>query len=1569
MAVIGEKGAAAMDKAEEATTRMDNLAVANDMEKAGKDALTIKQATGWERGADGKWRYEVVDFKVNGKKISKALQIGDPISLFDIVGDDYRKELETLQKAYPWIINVEIDFKSQKDLKSLHMNNTLGYVTEGSKKINLNKGFLKWDYNTGLYRVVADYGKALGDTIIHELQHLIQHEEGFSIGAYNKLNTNQQYDKAARIWKNQLMRTTAYAKLKKLFESLSKFNLQLSKGGGFVYIEDKEDVFNRHTFDLTKINTENVDNIEGVDEVSQKKLKRILLELANAYKNINEPTIDQTVYNADAGEVEARAAARRRTLSAKEKRKSLFTDEMYKDVAKEDLIFLEDGLNNIDFQIQKRELRSASLEDMSQNEYAEWLKDNGKPIGTESDTVYDLLTARKQYRGENFKNRLKYYQENPETVKNLSRFLQDVDAKFLQGIIKIDGVRASSKGAGWNHFIINEDSKHSEETHKGYITLYQDAVLSLTTEEIAEFLKSIQESGFNGQVKFPETGGRMLFSFDNFVIHGQTKEDVDKAMAVAEKYWGDKIEATQRGLDRKGTSHTDVLAKEVEDAIKSGSVERAKERASQQEATSFKGNSSQDSDANPLGKSTPREAQSEKQFKDTKKNTDSIKNVIRKIKNRDVNIDVSSNVNRTLMNIADKLNFRYQGQSSYTKVSLPNGDVATIRLGNHKANGNNFNTDINFSIVIESKIFNNIPSQIQYLEYVCSENNFLNNKDAVVAEIVRGIESIIDEGHFIENSKFFSKQKENNIDKERRKKVYDFWANIVKNAGFNVRQQFNDELRLELGEVNNQYGAGKHDGGFYAKNFNFTYPSKKECSLFLSEVSKSNDKSKYGVVNTANYVYFFERGRNSTVRPLACIEINSIYDNIYTNNIKYANTPYERKQAIDALLEQIRTNPDGAISDKSLHTTSEKAKGNYRLSAVNSESTSKRDVQTIRLGLRQVYGRGISEKEGTVRKNYWKAILRVRKKLDRERDSYLIDFLDHLANFFDNFDDDRPKRNWWDNLYEKIENLEANNYQLSEEDWEVIKQMYIDTCEYDCLFKILKRFDPETTINIVRRFFKRENSSNREGYKAHLLFREANLGNVTAKEIIKCVPNDYKFTSDYFYVCLNIFENRIDFLTKDDIETLKGYLGISRDIMISEDFYSRINSLLSYCEAITPEQKKEWLRSELERRQLTSSEIKSLSIEDVVNIINAKADELIKIHSDIDDEDIDDIDEYNEWSVADAYSIRTYEDLACECMRIHENDAEKIFNGIKDESVKRSIARLVYDLSDIYSNPNIRTSVIKYIDLQTLINNINSSAEVKYVLDNYNHDDLFNYLNEPIWEEFDGRETGYVENNAFLRRNKYLFKLAKIIYEEYKDRFAKPKDGTLIGVRNVKIDNLKQLIDGDVMINPSIALINASNYTHREYGDVTILIKPSIIRDTNGTDIFDGDAWTPALNLHTDVKRKLDRGQITPQEASTILAKRRNQSEAQKITLNEAKQRVGLLKEISEDLLGFVSKRTSGTNYFEAKVNYNLHLDEAAVAIVMPDEYQEIGNTIKNDYGLPIYYNDNPHFTQKSVYL
>lgn len=104
--LIGELGAANLDKAEEATKRLDNLAVARDMETAGKDAKTIKLATGWERGADGKWRYEIDDAVINQNAIFNHRDDGVSITFLGnlLTGGE-------LLKAYPQLDDMVVVYQ------------------------------------------------------------------------------------------------------------------------------------------------------------------------------------------------------------------------------------------------------------------------------------------------------------------------------------------------------------------------------------------------------------------------------------------------------------------------------------------------------------------------------------------------------------------------------------------------------------------------------------------------------------------------------------------------------------------------------------------------------------------------------------------------------------------------------------------------------------------------------------------------------------------------------------------------------------------------------------------------------------------------------------------------------------------------------------------------------------------------------------------------------------------------------------------------------------------------------------------------------------------------------------------------------------------------------------------------------------------------------------------------------------------------------------------------------------------------------------------------------------------
>lgn len=160
----GEKGAAEADKAEEKTYRMDNLKVAEEMERGKKDAKAIKLATGWERGADGKWRYEMPDAKI---KDMKDIGGGHIVKRYedDMLwnGGKLSNVIDApgLFEAYPQLKDVRIDTDAiMNDMPS------------------------NGEYNpkTNTITIHADELKYMNSILNHEIQHAIQFIEGFATG-------------------------------------------------------------------------------------------------------------------------------------------------------------------------------------------------------------------------------------------------------------------------------------------------------------------------------------------------------------------------------------------------------------------------------------------------------------------------------------------------------------------------------------------------------------------------------------------------------------------------------------------------------------------------------------------------------------------------------------------------------------------------------------------------------------------------------------------------------------------------------------------------------------------------------------------------------------------------------------------------------------------------------------------------------------------------------------------------------------------------------------------------------------------------------------------------------------------------------------------------------------------------------------------------------------------------------------------------------------------------------------------------------------------------------------------
>ena len=181
--LAGERGAAAADKAEERTIRMDNLSVAKDMEKNKKKAKAIKAATGWERGADGKWRYEMPNAKikdtmdVGGGHIVKRYEddmLWNGGKLSDVI------DAPELFKAYPHLKDVRIETDAiMNDMPS------------------------NGEYNakTNTITIHADELKYMNSILNHEIQHAIQSIEGFDRGGSPRLVRGEIKKRLAEVTK------------------------------------------------------------------------------------------------------------------------------------------------------------------------------------------------------------------------------------------------------------------------------------------------------------------------------------------------------------------------------------------------------------------------------------------------------------------------------------------------------------------------------------------------------------------------------------------------------------------------------------------------------------------------------------------------------------------------------------------------------------------------------------------------------------------------------------------------------------------------------------------------------------------------------------------------------------------------------------------------------------------------------------------------------------------------------------------------------------------------------------------------------------------------------------------------------------------------------------------------------------------------------------------------------------------------------------------------------------------------------------------------------------------------
>ena len=171
MSYIGIKGVSRLDP--------DNLLGFREAEmlfRGCRDPKAIKLLTGWERGVDKLWRYEITDPFIDSVQIEDyvKLRFGESINIRSLMNDEY------ILKAYPEFENLTL-FAMYSP-----RNGTVGYYNPETNGmvVSMGKPSDKFEYQ-------------IEGVLLHELQHLIQEIEGFAKGGDPKVFGRKRYFRLA----------------------------------------------------------------------------------------------------------------------------------------------------------------------------------------------------------------------------------------------------------------------------------------------------------------------------------------------------------------------------------------------------------------------------------------------------------------------------------------------------------------------------------------------------------------------------------------------------------------------------------------------------------------------------------------------------------------------------------------------------------------------------------------------------------------------------------------------------------------------------------------------------------------------------------------------------------------------------------------------------------------------------------------------------------------------------------------------------------------------------------------------------------------------------------------------------------------------------------------------------------------------------------------------------------------------------------------------------------------------------------------------------------------------------
>lgn len=134
---------------------LESLREAQEMQQDGADMESIRKATGWHEGMDGKWRWEINDSRMQLR--ADAADIPNYTTLGELV------DAPELFEAYPDMADLSVTFHTLED--------------------GQNGGYSRKFDSIELSRDLKNRPEALLNSLIHEAQHAIQNREGFASGA------------------------------------------------------------------------------------------------------------------------------------------------------------------------------------------------------------------------------------------------------------------------------------------------------------------------------------------------------------------------------------------------------------------------------------------------------------------------------------------------------------------------------------------------------------------------------------------------------------------------------------------------------------------------------------------------------------------------------------------------------------------------------------------------------------------------------------------------------------------------------------------------------------------------------------------------------------------------------------------------------------------------------------------------------------------------------------------------------------------------------------------------------------------------------------------------------------------------------------------------------------------------------------------------------------------------------------------------------------------------------------------------------------------------------------------